>query len=394
MRKQTPKTLSHEGKTILLCLLCFLLGGVIALAAVWQLQGTEGRTLTAAYRLIQEKFVGEHDAQKTLNAALEGMVESLGDRWSYYLDPQETQQVKQQRSNAYVGIGITVGTEPADGLQILRVTAGAPAEEAGLVSGEIIRGVDGMSITEENRQEALDAIQGEEGTVVTLEVEGTDGVRRTVEVTRAQIHGITAAWTMLDGQVGLVTIQSFYAGTADLVKQGVNELVDQGAQALVFDVRNNPGGYVSELTEILDFLLPEGDIFIERTVDGEEIVYSSDAACVDLPMAVLVNSESYSAAEFLAAQLRESVGAVVAGEQTSGKGYSQVLFDLPNGSSIGLSTARYYTGGGVSLIGTGLNPDPAVSLSQEDQEKLLAGTLAPQEDAQLQAALQALSGQS
>ena len=111
-------------------------------------------------------------------------------------------------------------------------------------------------------------------------------------------------------------------------------------------------------------------------------------------MAVLVNSESYSAAEFLAAQLRESVGAVVAGEQTSGKRYSQVLFDLPNGSSIGLSTARYYTGGGVSLIGTGLNPDPAVSLSQEDQEKLLAGTLAPQEDAQLQAALQALSGQS
>lgn len=394
MRKQTPKTLSHGGKTILLCLLCFLLGGVIALAAVWQLQGTEGRTLTAAYRLIQEKFVGEHDAQKTLDAALEGMVESLGDRWSYYLDPQETQQVKQQRSNAYVGIGITVGTEPADGLQILRVTAGAPAEEAGLVSGEIIRGVDGMSITEENCQEALDAIQGEEGTVVTLEVEGTDGVRRTVEVTRAQIHGITAAWTMLDGQVGLVTIQSFYAGTADLVKQGVNELVDQGAQALVFDVRNNPGGYVSELTEILDFLLPEGDIFIERTVDGEEIVYTSDAACVDLPMAVLVNADSYSAAEFLAAQLRESAGAVVAGEQTSGKGYSQVLFDLPNGSSIGLSTARYYTGGGVSLIGTGLNPDPAVSLSQEDQEKLLAGTLAPQEDAQLQAALQALSGQS
>lgn len=394
MRKQTPKTLSHGGKTILLCLLCFLLGGVIALAAVWQLQGTEGRTLTAAYRLIQEKFVGEHDAQKTLNAALEGMVESLGDRWSYYLDPQETQQVKQQRSNAYVGIGITVGTEPADGLQILRVTAGGPAEEAGLVSGEIIRGVDGMSITEENRQEALDAIQGEEGTVVTLEVEGTDGVRRTVEVTRAQIHGITAAWTMLDGQVGLVTIQSFYAGTADLVKQGVNELVDQGAQALVFDVRNNPGGYVSELTEILDFLLPEGDIFIERTVDGEEIVYTSDAACVDLPMAVLVNADSYSAAEFLAAQLRESAGAVVTGEQTSGKGYSQVLFDLPNGASIGLSTARYYTGAGVSLIGTGLNPAPAVSLSQEDQEKLLSGTLAPQEDAQLQAALQALADRS
>ena len=111
---------------------------------------------------------------------------------------------------------------------------------------------------------------------------------------------------------------------------------------------------------------------------------------MDLPMAVLVNRNSYSAAEFLAAQLQESAGAVVAGEQTSGKGFSQVLFDLPDGSAIGLSTARYYTGGGVSLIGTGLTPDPLCSLSEEDEQKLLAGQLEPQEDEQLQAAIQAM----
>ena len=236
----------------------------------------------------------------------------------------------------------------------------------------------------------MEAIKGEEGTWLTLEVEAADGTRRTVELQRKQVHGITAAWKLLEDQVGLVTIQNFYAGTADLVKQGVAELQAQGARALVFDVRNNPGGYVTELTEILDDLLPEGKIFINRSSDGKETVYTSDADCVDLPMAVLVNRNSYSAAEFLAAQLQESAGAVVAGEQTSGKGFSQVLFDLPDGSAIGLSTARYYTGGGVSLIGTGLTPDPPCSLSEEDEQKLLAGQLEPQEDEQLQAAIQAM----
>lgn len=129
---------------------------------------------------------------------------------------------------------------------------------------------------------------------------------------------------------------------------------------------------------------------MERTADGQEIVYTSEADCVDLPMAVVVNADSYSAAEFFAAQLRESVGAAVVGEQTSGKGYSQLLYALPNGSAMGLSSARYYTGGGVSLIGTGLNPEPELSLSQEEAEGLLLGTLDPQEDPQLQAAIQAL----
>ena len=355
------------------CLLCFLLGGVATLGITWHLLGQDGRTLLQAHQLIEKRFVGEYDPAENLSATLETMVDSLGDRWSYYLDPEEAQRTREARSNAYVGIGVTVSQEPSDGLEIVGVTAGSPAQEAGLQVGEIIRAVDGQAIQPETR-----------------EVEAADGTRRTVELQRKQVHGITAAWKLLEDQVGLVTIQNFYAGTADLVKQGVAELQAQGARALVFDVRNNPGGYVTELTEILDDLLPEGKIFINRSSDGKETVYTSDADCVDLPMAVLVNRNSYSAAEFLAAQLQESAGAVVAGEQTSGKGFSQVLFDLPDGSAIGLSTARYYTGGGVSLIGTGLTPDPLCSLSEEDEQKLLAGQLEPQEDEQLQAAIQAM----
>lgn len=377
-------------KTLLLAVVCFVLGGGVTLTVAWQALGQDGQALLQAYRLVTGKFVGEYDQRTMVESTLENMVTALGDRWSGYLDPQEAQQVKTARANTYVGIGVTVGQEPEDGLEILRVTEGGPAQAAGLAPGEIIRGVDGQTITAENRADLVNAIQGEAGTTVTLEVEGTDGARRTVEVTRQEIHGLTAAWTMLADQVGLVNIQNFYSGTADLVRQGVEELQAQGARALVFDLRNNPGGYVTELTEILDFLLPEGTIFISRTNDGEETVYTSDAACVDLPMAVLVNAESYSAAEFFAAELREAAGAVVAGEQTSGKGYSQMLFTLADGSAISLSTARYYTGNGISLIGTGVTPEPLVGLSQEEAQRLLAGTLPPEEDPQLQSALAAL----
>lgn len=308
------ETTKRRVRGALIALVCFLLGGLVTLGVVWKVVGQDGRTLLQAYQLIRSEFVGEYDSQTHLETTLETMVDALGDRWSYYLTPEEAQQVKANRENTYVGIGITVGQNVEDGLEILRVTEGSPAQEAGLQAGEIIRGVDGQAITSDNRETMLSAIQGEEGTTVSLEVEGTDGARRTVEVTRQEIHGVTATWTMTENQVGLVTILNFYAGTADLVKQGVAALQEEGAQALVFDLRNNPGGYVTELTEILDYLLPEGNIFISRTNDGEEVTYTSDASCVDLPMAVLVNANSYSAAEFFAAQLRESAGAPVVGE--------------------------------------------------------------------------------
>ena len=389
--EETTKTASRRIRRVLVCLLCFLLGGALTVTATWVLLGQDGRTLVKAYRLIQENFVGEYDTQETMDATLEAMVNSLGDRWSYYLDPAEAQAVREQRNNAYVGIGVTVNQAgEEDGLTIRMVTPDSPAQEGGLTAGEIIRAVDGQEVTPENREDLINAIKGEEGTTVILEVEGLDGTRRTVTLERRQVHNVNASWTMLEDQVGLVTIQNFYSGTAALVEQGVAELQAQGARALVFDVRNNVGGYVSELTDLLDYLLPEGKIFVERTADGQEIVYTSEADCVDLPMAVVVNADSYSAAEFFAAQLRESVGAAVVGEQTSGKGYSQLLYALPNGSAMGLSSARYYTGGGVSLIGTGLNPEPELSLSQEEAEGLLLGTLDPQEDLQLQAAIQAL----
>jgi carboxyl-terminal processing protease len=317
-------------------------------------------------------------------------VEALGDRWSYYLTPENYAMVAETRSNSYVGIGISVSWEEGD-MIILSVTADSPAEKAGLLAGERIVAVEDLAVTEETYEEALDAIKGEAGSSLTLTIQGTDGEERTVTLTREDIQGVSATWSMLEDQVGYVVLYNFYTGVADQVKEGVEELQAQGAKALVLDVRNNPGGYVTELTDILDYLLPEGNIFISETTDGTRQVYTSDASCVDLPLAVLVNGDSYSAAEFLAAQLRESVGAVVAGTQTCGKGYFQNLYALADGSAVGLSCGKYYTGDGVSLIGTGVVPDPSVELTDEAKTLLLQGKLDPADDVQLQAAIRALN---
>ena len=365
--------------------------GVIA-GAAWALLGPEGLGMMEAMLLIKTKFVGEHDIGAATDQAMDALIDGLGDRWSYYMDADAYAAQQESRSNSYVGIGVTVTYPEEGGLMIQSVTEGGPAAAAGLVPGERITAVDGTPLTAENQQEAAAMVRGPEGTQVTLTVEDAGGGVREVTVTRATVEEHPAEGELLPDGTGLVTIRNFNSRCAEESIAAVEDLVDQGAERLVFDVRNNGGGYVSELTELLDYLLPEGPIFRSRTKEGVERVVTSDASCVDLPMAVLVNGNTYSAAELFAAQLQEMDWGVVVGEPTFGKGFSQQTFSLANGGAINLSTARYYTGQGVSLIGAGLTLDQEVALTEEEAAKLAAGTLSPQEDPQLQAALALLEG--
>ena len=340
--------------------------------------GTYGASMLEALKLVEDKFVGEYDETAAVDTALEALVDGLGDRWSYYLTEEEYQAQNQRRTNQYVGIGVTITYEREDGLLIREVTAGGPAEEAGLLAGEVITAVDGTSLAGEARYDGASLIQGEEGTAVSLEVLGTDGASRTVEVKRASVETDPVTSQMLEGNVGYVALANFYDNSAARLEEAVNELVDQGAEALIFDMRNNGGGYLNQLTDMLDFLLPEGPIFITRDKAGHGEITNSDASCVDLPMVVLVNADTYSAAEFFAAELQEWGVAKIVGEPTSGKGYSQQTFALPHGGAVAISTASYYTGSGTSLIGTGLTLDEEVCLTEQG-------------DAQLEAALELLN---
>ena len=315
------------------------------------------------------------------------MVEATGDRWSYYLTAEEKSTYDEQMQNAYVGIGVTITMQESDGgMRIEAVTAGGPAEEAGLQVGDLITAVEGESTVTLGMEGTRGKVKGEEGTRVTLTIL-RDGDTFDVSVERRSIQTVVAEGQMLDNQIGYVRIANFDTRCYDETAAAIDSLLAQGAKALIFDVRNNGGGYKNELVQVLDKLLPEGKLFISRDYRGEERTDTSDAACIELPMAVLVNSESYSAAEFFAAALQEYDWATVIGTKTVGKGNFQSAFTLSDGSMLNISIGKYFTPSRKSLTDIGVMPDIEVSLSTEDDAKLLYGRLDTADDAQLQAAI-------
>lgn len=341
--------------------------------------------------LILNRYIGEAEAKAMEDAAATAMVNAIGDRWSFYMTAEEYRSYQEQMANAYVGIGVTISArEDGTGFEVLKVAAGSPAQEAGILPGDIITEVENEKISQIGTDVAKEKMRGKAGTQVKLAIlRGEQTLSLTV--TRRSIKSPVATAVMLEGNVGLITIENFDSRCAEETIGAIKELQQQGATALIFDVRNNPGGYVNELVKVLDHLLPEGDLFRSEDFRGWKDVRKSDANYLDMPMAVLVNGNSYSAAEFFAAALREYDAAVVVGEPTTGKGYFQQTYALKDGSAVNLSVGKYYTPKGVSLADAGgLTPDIVETLDDDAAASLYADTLAPEEDIQVQAAVKAL----
>ena len=382
------KVISVKKKILLIC--SHVLVAVLAVVMTLYLTDTEISKLDQLEALIQEKFVGEVDTTAMEDAAADAMIASLGDRWSYYIPASEYATHVEQMKNAYVGIGITIITrEDGSGYEIMVVNEDGPAEEAGLLVGDIITAIGGTSTQGLDASEARNLVRGKENTQVEITV-NRNGQELTLSVTRRQVQTPVADGQMLEGNIGLVTIYNFDSRCAQETIAAIEALLEQGAEKLIFDVRNNPGGYASELVDVLDYLLPEGDLFRTVNYAGKEAVDRSDADCLEIPMAVLVNGSSYSAAEFFAAALNEYDAAIVVGEHTSGKGHFQNTFQLNDGSAVGLSVGKYYTPNGVCLEGVGITPDVEVEVDEETASAIYYGTLEPGEDPQIQAAVEAL----
>ena len=339
--------------------------------------------------LVDEKFIGEIDWKYAEDSAAAGMIEGLGDRWSYYMSAEDYESYLEQMANSYVGVGITV-TQREDGyLDILEVTKGSPADSAGMEPGGVVLRVGEQDIAEIGMDAATRLIKGEEGTQVTLTVRYEDEERE-YTMTRARFE-VTVAWgQMLSDGVGMVTIENFDGRCADETIAAIESLLEQGATSLIFDVRNNPGGYKTELCEVLDYLLPEGPLFRSEYYDGKVQVDESDEKYLDVPMAVLVNAESISAAEFFAAAMMEYDAATVVGTQTIGKGYFQQSYRLSDGSAVGLSVGRYTTPNGVSLTDVGITPDVVVEVEEELFWQIYYGNVDWQNDPQVMAAVDVL----
>lgn len=348
--------------------------------------------LAEVLALLDEKHVDGYDESLLGDYLAQAAISATGDRWSYYISAEDYDSYLESNNNAYVGIGITIRLENEDdaGFTVESVTADGPAYRAGIRTGDLLVAVEGQNAVELGMTETQQLVRGEEGTDVSLTIRrGEETLELTV--TRATIETVIVEYEILDGGIAYIKIDNFDANCARDTLAAIESVLSQGAESIIFDLRFNPGGRKNELVEILDYLLPEGPLFRSVDYTGKEEVDYSDADCLELPMAVLVNGDSYSAAEFFAAAMQEYDAAVIVGTQTCGKANYQQTFRLSDGSAVAISTGHYQTPNGVTLEGLGVTPDVVVELDDADYTSLYYGELEQADDAQLQAAIRALT---
>lgn len=373
--------------------LSYVIVALVASFVSLTLWGQGDSKLAEIEAIVDHYFVGEADLEAARDAAANAFVEALGDRWSYYVPADEYAAFMENKENTYVGVGITiVEREEGDGFLIREVAPGGSAKKMGVLPGDILIAVDGQSVTDVTSEAVGQKVRGEKGTEVTISVL-RDGEQLDFTLRREIIRVEVATGQMLPGNIGLIRINNFNTSCASETIAAIEQLQKDGAEALIFDVRNNPGGYVDEMVKVLDYLLPKDLVlFREENYRGKTDTRYSDAHCVELPIAVVVNARSYSAAEFFPAALAEHNWATIVGEKTMGKGYYQNSFPLSDGSALNLSTGKYFTpnGNNLSEMG-GLTPDVLIPVTDEMMDALIyAQQLPVEEDIQIQAAITAL----
>lgn len=355
-------------------LLPYILAAIIGVLSVfcvilWQRNNilqkelADGARLAELSEYVDENYYQDTDEETLMDSALKGYIAGLGDPYSVFLTEEEYSGWKEKESGTAVGIGVTVQSAE-EGLYIVEVTSGSPAETAGIKTGDTITAVNGELVTDLGYDEAVSNVKGEIGTNVVLTVL-RDSETLEITVTRGEIVTISAEGQMLDGNIGYIHISAFRENTFEQYSKVLNELLEAGAEGLIFDVRNNGGGLLSSLEDVLDPLLPEGNIAIASYGDGTvKTIVESDSEELDIPMVVLVNGGTASAGELFAASLRDFGKASLVGETTFGKGIMQDTRTVAGGA-VTLTVAAYQTVKGECYHEIGVTPDTEIILSEE-----------------------------
>lgn len=347
-------------------------------------------------RLVNENYIDEVNMKEMGDYAAAAMVSGLGDKWSYYMSDDEYKTYQLSYANEYSGIGMSIIKHSSGGFQVVSVNTDSPANLAGLSAGMVITAVDGENVSGMEEDEVRTLIRSRLNTKFTLEINGDE----ILEVDCSKTYVSSVNYRLEKTGAGYVQMANFEAGSGTDAINAIEDLIGQGAVALVVDVRGNPGGLMSELELLLDHLLPNVDLFTSVDKGGRKEVTRSDSVCIQLPICVLVNTETYGAAELFAAVLQEYDWAQVLGEATMGNTRSQETIALADGSAVRLSTHTYLTPRGVDLTTSGgVIPDMIVYNSDASATGTTAGTTGSASDGtastsaddQLMAALKLLS---
>lgn len=378
------------GTGVVLCIVGAVAGAVICFMMLYWRNMPLEQKLREIDHIVTRNYVGEMDTDKIGDYAATGYISALDDRWSYYM-PQEEYEESTLRSNGQVyGIGVSV-SQTEKQIRVRLVYADSPAAKAGIEKGDYIIGAEDLTTEADGAAAVVAAIgaNGAEGTVRVQVKKGADGTVQTHELERALVSQTLIESEMLQNNTGYIRIESFSASVDDQFGTALETLTANGAKQLIIDVRHNGGGRVEEMSKILDRLLGEGTIITLRQKDGTETVYTSDEAHSELPLAVLVDENSYSAAEFFAAALQEYDRATIIGAHTTGKGRAQRTYELSDGSAVHLSVEQYFTPKGNNLGDKGIAPDVEATLTEEQKANFYF--LSAEQDPQLQKALETLS---
>ena len=345
---------------------------------------------------IEENFIGDFDEQAAVTASMRAAVAALDDHWSFFMTAEELAQNMDNVHNRHDGIGVNVFLDNQTGyITVVDVVRGSAAEYSGILPGDILLSVDGNDLVGESILTLREFLSRPHGETAEILLRREDGLTETISVVFGSVFIAPIVYDMLDDDIGYIRLFNFKTGSADSFISAANDLIEAGATGFVFDMRANPGGLVTEMSDILDFLLPEGEIFILVDRNGNENITMSDPEYIDLPMVVIVDASSFSAAEYFAATLREFGFAEIVGEQTTGKSRVQRIVRLQNGAAINISFAEYLTRNRVSLHDEGgVTPDHSVALSEEDMRLFRQGNLDLADDPQLRAALGLMTSQA
>ncbi len=305
---------------------------------------------------VDENFYQDVDEEAAMDCALKGYVAGLNDPYSSFLTEDEYTSWQVMESGTSVGIGVTVQSTEEGNMLVVEVTKGSPAEQYGVLVDDVIVAVDGEKVVDLGFEEAVAAVKGDIGTEVVLTIErGEEQLE--CSVVRGEIVTVTSFGMMLEGNVGYIRISNFRENTDEQYSEVLETLLENGAESLIFDVRSNGGGLLSSLEKTLDPLLPEGVIAVANYGNGTvNNIVESDAAELDLPMAVLVDQNTASAAELFAASLHDFEKAFLVGTTTFGKGVMQDTRTV-SGGAVTLTVATYQTVRGECYHGVGVTPD-------------------------------------